>query len=145
MSMMTVAERLHLVEQFEAHMQTRKALELATRAKPEVVEVPFGERAAAPEVRRCGRLRTDGRQCESPSVHGKECSRHLRWIDVYGTALPFPEDGFGLQEMLGYAALAVLDKRITSDEARAIAELCRIMEKNLARCERELEDLRRGR
>ncbi len=143
--MMTMAERLRLAEEFEANRETRKALDLATRAKPEVVEIAV-KPAPDPEVRRCVQRRADGRQCESPaSRHAEECSRHLRWIDVYGTAPPFPEDGFALQEMLGFTALGVLDKRITADEARAIAELCRIMEKNLARCERELEGIVRRR
>ncbi len=144
--MMTMAERLHLVEQFEAYMQTREAMDRAARAKPVTIDIPFPKPAADPEIRRCVQRRGDGRQCESPaSQHAEECSRHLRWIDVYGTALPFPEDGFALQEMLGYTALGVLDKRITADEARAIAELCRIMEKNLARCESELESMARRR
>lgn len=144
--MMTVAERLQLLEEFEAYKASRKVLEMARRAEPVTLDIPFTELAPQPEVRRCVQRRGDGRQCESPASHDKEeCSRHLRWIDVYGTALPFPEDGFALQEMLGYAALAVLDKRITPDEARVIGELCRIMEKNLARCERELEAMARRR
>jgi len=35
----------------------------------------------------------------------------------------------------------VLSKRTTADEARAVAELCRIMEKNLERCDRQLKGM----
>jgi hypothetical protein len=144
--MMTVAERLHLVEQFEAYMQTREAMERAARAKPVTIDIPFPKPAADPEVRRCVHRRADGRQCESPPIKIKdECARHNRWSFVYPTALPFPEDALGLQEMLGYVVVCVIDKLIDADQARAITELCRIMEKNLPRCESELESMVRRR
>jgi hypothetical protein len=144
--MMTLAERLRLKEEFEAYMETREAMDRAARAKPVVIEIPFAKPGAEPDVRRCSKRHADGRQCESPAVQGREeCSRHVRWSFIYPTALPFPEDGLSLQEMLGYAAVCVIDKQITADEARAIAELCRVMEKNMARCERELELMARRR
>ncbi|MFI5108378.1 MAG: hypothetical protein ACHP78_06000, partial [Terriglobales bacterium] len=59
--------------------------------------------------------------------------------------LPLPKDALSLQEVLAYTVDMVLSKRTTGDEARAIAELCRIMEKNLARCERELDAMVRRR
>jgi len=66
-------------------------------------------------------------------------------LHVSVCALPLPEDALSLQETLGRAVDMVLSKRITAQEARAVAELCRIMEKNLARCELELEEMaRRG-
>ena len=105
-----------------------------------VVEIPFAQLAPKPEVPRCTQRYADGRVCDSPAVKGRdECSRHLRWNAIYPTALPFPEDALALQEMMGYVAVCVIDKLITADEARAIAELCRIMEKNLDRCRRALE------
>ena len=60
-------------------------------------------------------------------------------------ALPLPEDALSPQETLARAVDMVLSKQITTHEARAVAELCRIMEKNLARCELQLEEMaRRG-
>jgi len=145
--MMTVAERRRLTEDFEAYRANRKAVDLATRAKPVMVEIPF-ERAAEPNVHRCCRRHTDGRQCEVPAMEGyDECLRHFRWHTLYTSmhALPLPEDALSLQEVLAYTVDMVLSKRATGDEARAIAELCRIMEKNLARCERELDAIARRR
>ena len=138
--MMTVAERLHLVEHFETYLQTREAMERTARAQPVTIDIPFAKPAADPEVRRCSQQNADGRQCDAPAMDGwKECVRHQRWNFIYPTALPFPEDALSLQEMLGYVVVCVIDKLITAEQARAITELCRIMEKNLPRCERELE------
>ena len=120
----------------------------ATLAKSVVVEIPFAKFEPAPEVRRCRRLRSDGRPCELPAMEGyEECLRHFRWHSLHLSvhALPLPEDALSLQETLGRAVDMVLSKRITAHEARAVAELCRIMEKNLARCERQLEGVARRR
>jgi len=126
----------------------REALKKATLAKPEVVEIPFAKLEAPPEVPRCCRLHPDGWPCELPAMEGyKECLRHFRWHSLYLStyALPLPEDGLSLQETLGCAVDLVMSQRITAHEACAVAELCRVMEKNLARCERELGELaRRG-
>jgi hypothetical protein len=147
MAMMTGAERRQLAEHFTAYKPQREAIDRATRAKPVVIEIPFGERAAEPNVRRCGRLHTDGRQCELPATEGDQCLRHFRWHALYTSmhGLPLPEDALSLQEVLAYTVDMVLSKRTTADEARAIAELCRVMEKNMARCERELEAMVRRR
>jgi len=144
--MMTGAERRQLAEQFAAHKPAREAVNEATRAKPVIIEIPFAGRQAEPSAPRCRRLHTDGRQCELPAMEGyQECLRHFRWHTLYVSmhALPLPEDALSLQEVLAYTVDMVLSKRTTGDEARAIAELCRIMEKNLARCEGELEEMRR--
>ncbi|MFZ3213418.1 MAG: hypothetical protein WA188_18095 [Terriglobales bacterium] len=126
----------------------REALKQATLVKPQVVEIPFAKLEASPEVRRCGRLHPDGRPCELPAMEGyEECLRHFRWysLQVPVMALPLPEDALSLQEVLGRAVDMVLSKQITAQEARAVAELCCIMEKNLARCERQLELMARRR
>jgi len=126
----------------------REAMKQATLVKPVVVEIPFAKLEAPPEVRRCRRLHPDGRQCELPAMEGyEECLRHFRWHTLHASvhALPLPEDALSLQEVLGRAVDMVLSKRITAQEALAVAELCRIMEKNLARCERELEFMARRR
>jgi hypothetical protein len=59
-------------------------------------------------------------------------------------ALPLPEDGLSLQEVLAYTVDMVLAKRNTADEARGIAEPCRVMKKNMERCDRELEAMARA-
>lgn len=46
-------------------------------------------------------------------------------------ALPLPEDGLSLREVLAYTVDMVLAKRTTADEARGIGEPCRVMEKNM--------------
>jgi len=147
--LMTQAERRRLGEGFETYREQRAAADEITRAKPapSVVEIPFTKLAAEPDVPRCCRLRTDGRQCELPAVVGDECLPHWRWYKLYTSmhGLPLPADGLSLQEMLGYAVDMVLSRRISADEGHAIAELRRIMEKNLARCERELEAVLRRR
>jgi hypothetical protein len=75
----------------------------------------------------------------------EECLRHFRWHSLHMSvcALPLPEDALSLQETMGHVVDLVLSHRISADEARAVAELCRVMEKNLARCERELEEMAR--
>jgi len=76
--MMTVAERRRLAEDFAAYKENRKAVDLATRAKPVVVEIPF-ERAPEPNVQRCCRMHTDGRQCELPAMEPRVgCPRRDR-------------------------------------------------------------------
>jgi len=121
-------------------------MERAARAKPVTIEIPFPKPAPDPDVRRCSHRSADGRQCESPAIRtADECARHRRWSYIYPTALPFPEDALSLQEMLGYVVVCVIDKLIDADQARAITELCRIMEKNLARCARELDGMVRRR
>jgi len=128
----------------------REAMKKATLVKPVVVEIPFAEleAAPAPEGPRCCRLHPDGRPCELPAMEGyKECLRHFRWhaLSLSVRSMPFPEDGLSLQETLANAVDLVMSQQITADEARAVAELCRVMEKNLGRCERELcEIARRG-
>ena len=126
----------------------REAMKKATLVKAQVVDIPFAKFEPPPEVRRCRRLRSDGRPCELPAMEGyKECLRHFRWhaLSLSVRALPFPEDGLSLQETLANAVDLVMSQQITADEARAVAELCRVMEKNLGRCERELGEIaRRG-
>jgi hypothetical protein len=126
----------------------REAMRKATLVKPIVVEIPFAKPEAAPEGPRCCRLHPDGRPCELPAMEGyKECLRHFRWhsLSLSVRSLPFPEDGLSLQETLANAVDLVMSQQITADEARAVAELCRVMEKNLGRCERELGEIaRRG-
>jgi len=126
----------------------REAMKQATLLKAQIVDIPFAKFEPPPEVRRCRRLRSDGRPCELPAMEGyEECLRHFRWhsLQVSVHALPLPEDALSLQEVLGRAVDMVLSKQITAQEALAVAELCRIMEKNLARCERELEFMARRR
>ncbi len=140
--MITTAERARIAEEFRAQQELRKEADQATRVKPLVIEIPFGERAAEPKVRRCCRMRTDGRQCESAALEGyEECLRHFRWYGLHPPmhALPLPEDALSLQEMMARAVDLVMSKRLTAHEAHAIAELCRIMQKNLGGCEHELE------
>ena len=126
----------------------REAMKKATLVKAQIVDIPFARFGPQPQVPRCRRLRSDGRPCEMPPMEGyEECLRHFRWhsLHVSVCALPLPEDALSLQETLGRAVDMVLSKQITAQEARAVAELCRIMEKNLARCESELEEMaRRG-
>ncbi len=145
-TMMSAEERRRFWELSNALKPTREAIKRATVAKPEVVEIPFAKLAAEPNVRRCCRLLTDGRQCESPAVEGDECLRHFRWHTLYMSVhgLPLPEDGLSLQEVLAYTVDMVLSKQATAEEAHAVAELCRVMEKNMARCERELEAMARN-
>ena len=142
-------ERQRFWDLLAEHKPAREAMKKATLAKPLVVEIPFSRLEPPPEVRRCRRLRSDGRPCELPAMEGyEECLRHFRWhsLHVSVCALPLPEDALSLQETLGRAVDMVLSKQITAQEARAVAELCRIMEKNVARCELQLEEemARRG-
>jgi len=142
----TTAERARIAEEFRAQQELRKEADEAARVKPIVIEIPFGERAAEPKVRRCCRMRTDGRQCESAVLEGyEECLRHFRWYGLPMHALPLPEDALSLQEMMVRAVDLVMSKRLTAEEAHAIAELCRIMQKNLGGCEHELEAITRRR
>jgi len=141
--MMTLAERAQLDEQVRAQKEAREQALLArVKPKPPVIDVHFGQLAPKLEGPRCSHVGANARQCESAPVDGKqECSRHLRWNQIYPTALPFPEDALSLQEMMGYVVVCLVDKVINEDQARVISDLCRIMEKNLARCERELEEM----
>lgn len=146
--MIPAEERPHVFQQIRENREKRKQADLATRAKPIVIEIPFNPPAPDPKVRRCRRLRTDGRQCEEAAMEGyEECLRHFRWHSLHVSiqALPLPEDALSLQETLGRAVDMVLSRQITAHEARAVAELCRIMEKNLGRCELELEEMARRR
>ena len=139
--MMTLAERAQLDEQIRAQKEAREQVLLA-RVRGRVVDVRFEQLAPRPEGPHCSHVGAGRRQCDSPPVDGKqECSRHLRWNQIYPTALPFPEDALSLQEMMGYVVVCLVDKVINEDQARVISDLCRIMEKNLARCERELEEM----
>ena len=139
-------ERQHFWDLLAENKPAREAMKKATLAKSVVVEIPFAKFEPAPEVRRCRRLRSDGRPCELPAMEGyEECLRHFRWHSLHMSvcALPLPEDALSLQETMGHVVDSVLSHRISADEARAVAELCRVMEKNLARCERELEEMAR--
>jgi len=139
-------ERQHFWDLLAENKPAREAMKKATLAKSVVVEIPFAKFEPAPEVRRCRRLRSDGRPCELPAMEGyEECLRHFRWHSLHMSvcALPLPEDALSLQETMGHVVDLVLSHRISADEARAVAELCRVMEKNLARCERELEETAR--
>jgi hypothetical protein len=139
--MMTSEERQRLAQDLAESRAQREAIKQATRAEPIVIDFPFPGREPARSQPRCCRLGTDGRQCESPATHGDQCLRHYRWFTLYSClqGLPLPEDPLSLQEVLEYTVEMVLSKRTTADEARAIAELCHIMEKNLAHCEQQLD------
>jgi hypothetical protein len=144
-TMMSAEERQRFWELCKTFKPAREAIKRATVAKPEMVDIPFAKLTAEPEVRRCCRLLTDGRQCESPAVEGDECLRHFRWYTLYLSVhgLPLPEDGLSLQEVLAFTVDLVLSKQATPEQAHAVAELCRVMEKNMTRCERELEAMGR--
>jgi len=139
---MTGVEMRRLLDDLADYRPQRQAIDKGMRASEKVViEFPFPGRERS--VPRCCRVGTDGRQCELPATHGDQCLRHFRWFALYQSmhALPLPEDPLSLQEMLAYTVDMVLSKRTTADEARAVAELCRIMEKNLERCDRQLKSM----
>jgi hypothetical protein len=140
-TMMSAEERQQFWERSRAFKPAREAIKRVTVAKPEVVDIPFTQLAAEPEARRCCRLLTDGRQCEAPAVEGDQCLRHFRWYTLYLSmhGLPLPEDGLSLQEVLAFTVDQVLSRQVTPEQGHAVAELCRVMEKNMTRCERELE------
>ena len=118
---------------------------LAAQARPKI-EIPkqrvleFPLRAPAePETARCTMRQPDGTLCEMPVADPSDmCARHLRWNNIYPTSLPFPDNALALQEMMGYAVVCTIDKLIDGRQALAIAQLGRAMQKNLARCEREV-------
>jgi hypothetical protein len=138
-------ERQRFWDLCQRYKPAREAIKRATVVKPEVIDIPFATLAPQPEAPRCGRLLTDGRQCELPAVEGDLCLRHYRWqvlhLAVYG--LPLPEDGLTLQEVLGLTVELVLSEQVTPDVGHAVADLCRVMEKNMTRCEREQEAIGR--
>ncbi len=136
--------RSAIYEVLEADQQRRS--EALERAKPITIDVPFVQVGAEPEEPRCSEVHTDGRQCELPAAGPRgKCARHVRWGDIYPTSLPCPDDALGLQEMLGYAVVCTIDKMITPEQAHAIAELGRVMEKNLGGCQRQMEEIKRRR
>ncbi len=120
------AERLRIQEQM-----------MVPERRGKVVEYPLAERTGP----RCRILLSDGSQCESPAIDGfVECIRHARWntlMPVHGD-LPYPEDAVALLGFMGRAVSLVLAKRLTAQEAQAVASLCALMLKNLPRCEAEL-------
>jgi len=141
-------ERRRFWDLLAEHKPAMEAMKQATLVKPAVIEIPFAKLEAPPEVRYCRRLHSDGRPCELPAMEGyEECLRHFRWHSLHVSVhpLPLPEDALSLQETLARAVDMVLSQQITAHEARAVAELCCIMEKNLARCERELDAMARRR
>lgn len=138
------ARQSSIYEVLEADQQRRS--EALERARPIAIDVPFVQVEREPAEPRCSELHPDGRQCELPAAGPRgKCARHVRWGDIYPTALPPPDDALGLQEMLGYAVVCTIDKTITPEQAHAIAELGRVMEKNLGRCQRQLETIERRR
>jgi hypothetical protein len=139
-------ERRRQAEGFEIFRPQREEADRITRVE-RVIEISSREPAANPEGPRCCRLRSDGRRCDLPAVEGDQCLHHWRWYSVYTSmhGLPFPEDALSLQEMLGYAVDMVLSRRISAQEAFAIAQLGRVMQKNLVGCELEMRALARRR
>ena len=147
-TMMSREERERYWQLCKELKPTREAIKQASKVKPVVIDIPFAKPEAELDERRCRALHPDGRQCELPAMENyTECLRHFRWFSLYTSlhGFPLPEDGLSLQEMLAYTVDMVLCKRTTAEEAHAIAELCRVMEKNLARCERELAAMARRR
>jgi hypothetical protein len=142
---------VYLEEGFDAFKEQREAVDEITRAKPAtgplIVDVPFQKPEPRPELPRCSRLHTDGRQCESPALVDGECLRHWRWHQLYNSmhGLPLPEDSLSLQEMLAYTVDMVLKRRITPEEGQAVAAIGRIMQKNLVGCELEMKAIRKSR
>jgi len=135
-------ERKRFWELLAETRPAREAMKKATLVKAQIIDIPFAQFEPQPEVRRCSRLCSNGRPCQLPALEGYEdCLRHYRWHLMHqaGYALPLPEDALSLQETMGHTVDLVLTHRISADEARAVAELCRIMEKNLARCQHELD------
>ncbi len=107
---------------------------------PQVVEY----RLAPQNEAQCTVLLSDGKRCPSPALEGyEECIRHARWNTLLPASpgLPYPEDAISLQEFMARAVSMLLLKRMTAEEAQAVASLCALMLKNLPRCEAEL---RRG-
>jgi len=141
--MIGATDKARLDEELRAHREVREQ-RLAARVLPKTIDIPFEDLEPRPEGPRCSQHYADGRQCEAPADGGnnEECKRHLRWSRIYPTVLPFPEDALSLQEMMGYVVVCVIDKLIDADQAHAIAELCRIMEKNLWRCENQTSQMR---
>ena len=141
MELRTVPDRRLLMELFGDKAREPNVAQI-TRKESVTVAIPFKELEPRP---RCSYRCPDGRQCESPTADDKwkHCDRHFRWTNLYPTALPFPQDGLSLQEMLGYAVIMLIDKQIDAEQAHAIADLGRIMEKNLARCQNELDAMGR--
>jgi hypothetical protein len=121
-TMMSAEERQQFSELNRTFKPAREAIKRATVAKPEVFDIPFAKLAAEPEVRRCCRLLTDGRQCESPAVEGDQCLRHFRWFMLYLSmhGLPLPEDGLSLQEVLAFIVDQVLSRQATPERAHAV-------------------------
>jgi hypothetical protein len=121
------AERLRIQEQM-----------LAPERRAKVVEYAPVERTGP----RCRVLLSDSSQCESPAIDGfDECIRHARWNTLVPVqaGLPYPEDAVALQEFMARAVSMLLSKRMTAQEAQAVASLCALMLKNLPRCEMELK------
>jgi len=138
---MRFTRRIEIYEKLEADEQRREELKRAGPVVIDVKHVPVRPEPLPP-AERCSMLDPDGQQCDLPPVRpGGMCARHLRWNNIYPTALPFPETALGLQEMMGYAVVCTIDKMFDGKQALAIAQLGRVMEKNLARCERQREEI----
>ncbi len=139
---MTQAEKEQLDEEYRARRAVVEIKEKPVRAEAMVIEIPFAREQTELDVRRCTRVRRDGRRCGAPAFEDREyCYRHYIWYGIAPKldALPYPEDGLSLQEIMGRVVAWTLTKRVTGTEAQAIADLCRTMERNLGRCQRELE------
>jgi len=138
---MRFTRRINIYEMLEADQQRREAQE---RERPLVINVPHvrTEPPPQPPAERCSVLDPDGRQCELPPLKpGGMCARHMRWNNIYPTALPPPDNPLGLQEMMGYAVVCTFDKLLDGKQALAIAQLGRVMQKNMALCQGQKEEI----
>lgn len=144
MELRTVPDRELLRELFGDKTAPQQDVAQITRKESVTIAIPFKDLEPR---KRCNHQYADGRHCDMPTMdetHDR-CERHWRWWNLYPTALPCPEDALSLQEMLGYAVVMLIDKQIDAEQAHAIADLGRIMEKNLARCQTELDAMARRR
>lgn len=92
-------------------------------------------------IAQCSHLRSDGLRCGRRAAPGREqCEWHYDWNFqlMTGSALPYPEDAISIQQLLAQTLSMVLLKRITPQQGRAAAALCREMRANLARFEWEM-------
>lgn len=92
-------------------------------------------------IAQCAHVRSDGLRCGRRAAPGREqCEWHGDWNFqlMSGSALPYPEDAISIQQLLAQSLAMVLLKRITPEQGRAAASLCKEMRANLARFEWEM-------
>lgn len=89
----------------------------------------------------CMGRRADGGPCRYPAREDDElCQAHAEWEKNPLGFLPFPDDALGLQRVLAMLLGRVLYEKLDPARARAAAEVCRMMQKNLERMRREAEE-----